>query len=59
MKRRGEGILRMEDAVTSEEEDANSQDFNIPMDHSHLAWNYLMKIIMPAAKALVELVLYT
>ena len=29
IKRQGEGILRMEDAVTSEEEDTDSQDFNI------------------------------
>ena len=39
-------ILRMEDAVTSEEEDADSQNFNIPMDHGHLARNYLMKKVV-------------
>ena len=46
-KRRGEGILRMEDAMTSEEEDTDSQDFNIATDHSHLARNCLMKIKKP------------
>ena len=35
-KCRGEGILRMEDAGTSEEDDTDSQDSNIPTDHSHL-----------------------
>ena len=44
MKQQGEGILRVEDAVTLEEEDANSQVFNIPKDHGHLAQNSLMKI---------------
>ena len=41
-KRRGEGILRMEDAGTSEEDDTDSQDSNIPTDHGHLdqnCWN--------------------
>ena len=42
-----------EDTVTSEEEDAESQDFNIAMYHGHLARNCLMKIITPAVKALV------
>ena len=52
-KRRGEGILRMEDARTSEEEDTNSQDSNIHINHDHLAQNCLIKIIMLALKALV------
>ena len=40
MKHRGEGILRMEDAGTSEEDDdIDSQDSNIPIDHGHLARN--------------------
>ena len=52
IKRREEGILRMEDAVTSEE-DTNSQDFNTPTEHDHLARNCLMKIITLAVKALV------
>ena len=43
----------MEAAVTSEEEDPNSQDFNIPIDHGHLAWNCLTKFITPAVKAFV------
>ena len=43
------------DAVTSEEEDTNSQDFNVglPTDHGDLARNYLMKLITPAVKALL------
>ena len=40
----------MEDAGTSEEDDIDSQDSNIPTDHSHLAWNCLLKIIMPAVQ---------
>ena len=52
-KRCGEGILRMEDAVTSEEEDTDSQDSNIPIDHDHLDRNCLIKITTPAVKALV------
>ena len=43
-KRRGKGILRMEDAGTSEEDDINSQDSNTPIDHGHLAWNCSIKI---------------
>ena len=27
------------------EEDADSQDFNVPMDHGHVARNCIMKII--------------
>ena len=42
-KHRGEGILRMEDARSSEE-NTDSQDFNIPIDHSYLAQNCLIKI---------------
>ena len=39
-KRRGEGILRMEDAGTSEEDDdIDSQDSSTPIDHGHLARN--------------------
>ena len=53
MKHCGEGILKMEDVVTSEEEDTSSQDFSVPMDHGHLAWNCLMKIKMSASKALI------
>ena len=45
----------MEDTVISEEEDADSKNFSISIDHGHLARNYLMKIIMPAVKALVAL----
>ena len=45
-KRRGEVILRMEDVGTSEEDDdIDSQDFNIPIDHGHLARNSSIKII--------------
>ena len=44
-KRRGEGILRMEDAGTSEEHDIGSQDSNTPIDHGHLARNCSIKII--------------
>ena len=33
--------MRMEDAGTSDEEDANSQECSIPMDRGHLARNYL------------------
>ena len=43
--RPGEGILRMEGAGTSEEEDTDSQDSNIPTDHGHLAQNCSIKII--------------
>ena len=50
--RRGEGILRMEDAGTSEE-DIDSQDSNTPIDHGHLARNCSIKIITPAVKASV------
>ena len=39
--------------MTAEEEDSNSQDFNIHTDHGHLAWNCLMKIVTLAVKALV------
>ena len=53
MKRRGEGIMRMENAMTSEEEDTDSQDFSIPTGHAHLARNCLMKIITLATKAIV------
>ena len=52
MKRRGEGILRMEDAGTSEE-DNDSQDSNTSIDHGHLAQNCLIKITMLAVKASV------
>ena len=52
-KRRGEGILRIEDARTSEEDDIDSQDSNIPIDHGHLARNCSIKIITPALKALI------
>ena len=54
-KHRGEGILRMEDAGASEEDDIDSQDSNTPIDHGHLARNCLMKITMPAVKASVIL----
>ena len=51
-KRRGEGILRMEDAGTSEEDDdIDSQDSNTPIDHGYLAQNCSIKIITPAVKA--------
>ena len=43
-KRRGEGILRMEDTGTLEEDDIDSQDSNTPIDHGHLARNCLIKI---------------
>ena len=49
-KRRGEGILRMEDAGTSEEDDIGSQDSNTPIDYGHLARNCSIKIITPAVK---------
>ena len=42
-KRRGEGILRMEDSGTSEEDDIDNQDSNIPIDHGHLARNCSVK----------------
>ena len=51
-KHRGEGILRMEDTGISEE-DTDSQDSNIPIDHGHVARNCLIKIIMLAMNALV------
>ena len=36
----------MEDTVTSEQENANSQDFIIPAENGYLALNYcLMKIL--------------
>ena len=54
VKRRGEGILRVEDARTSEEDDdIDSQDSNMPIDHGHLARNCLIKVITPAVKASV------
>ena len=43
-KRRGEGILRMEDAGTSEEDDIEGQDSNTPIEHGHLARNCTIKI---------------
>ena len=44
-KRRGEGILRMEDAGTSEEDnDIDNQDSNTPIDPGYLAWNCSIKI---------------
>ena len=53
-KRREEGIQRMEDAGTSEEDDnIDSQDSNTPIDHDHLARNCSTKIITPAVKASV------
>ena len=45
-KRRGEGILRMEDAGTLEEDDIDSQDSNTSIDHGHLARNCSIKIIL-------------
>ena len=36
----------MEDAGTLEEDDIDSQDSNIPIDHCHLARNFSIKIIM-------------
>ena len=50
-KRRGEGILRMEDAGTSEEDNIDSQDSNTPIDHGHLVRNFSIKIITLAVKA--------
>ena len=44
-KRRGEGILWMEDAGTSEKDDIDSQDSNISIDHGNLARNCSIKII--------------
>ena len=53
-KRRREGILRMEDAGTSEEDDdIDSQDSNTVINHGHLARDCLIKITMPAVKASV------
>ena len=52
-KRQGEGILGMKDAGTSEEDDIDIQDSNIPIDHGHLDRNCSIKIITPAVKALV------
>ena len=46
-------VLRTEDTVTSEEEDAYSQDFNIPTDHGHLVRNCLMTIITSAVNVLI------
>ena len=44
----------MEDAGTSEEDDdIDSQDSNILIDHGHLARNCLIKITTPAVKASV------
>ena len=43
----------MEDAGTSEEDDTDYQDSNMPIDHGHLARNCSIKIIMLAVKALV------
>ena len=45
--------LRMEDAGTSEEEDTDSQDSNVPTYHGHLARNNLIKTITPVVKAVV------
>ena len=42
----GEGILRMEDAGTSEEDDIDSQDSNTPIDHGYVAWNCSIKILL-------------
>ena len=45
-KRLGEGIMWMEDAGTSEEDnDIDSQDSNTPINHGHLARNCSIKII--------------
>ena len=55
----GVGILRMKEAVTSEEEDTYIQDFNIPTGYSHLARNYLMEIITPAMKAFNHIIIFT
>ena len=49
----GKGILRMEDAGTSEEDDIDSQDSNTPIDHGHLARNCSIKIITLVVKASV------
>ena len=46
MKHRGEGILRLEDAGTSEEDYIDSQDSNIPIDHGHLAQNCSIKTLL-------------
>ena len=44
-KRRGEGILRMKNAGTSEEgDDIDSQDSNMTIDHGHLARNCSIEI---------------
>ena len=59
MKRSGEGILRMGDAVTSEEEDTNSQDLNIPTDHGHLAWNFFNENHTAGHKSLNHLSKYS
>ena len=47
----------MEDTGTSEEEDddIDSQDSNIPIDHGNLAQNCSIKIITPAVKTSVIL----
>ena len=53
-KNLGKGILRMEGAgISKEEDDIDSQDSNTPIDHGHLARNCLIKIITPAVKASV------
>ena len=52
-KRRVEGILRMEDAGTSEEDGIGNQDSDTPIDHGHLARNCSIKIITSAVKASV------
>ena len=38
MKRWEGGILRLKDIMTSEEEDAKSQDFMLLIDHGHVQW---------------------
>ena len=44
-KRRGEGILRMEDSgISEEDDDIDSQDSKTPIDHGHLARNCSIKI---------------
>ena len=58
MKRRGKRILRMEDAGTSEKEGTDSQDSNVPLDHGHLARNYLIKKITNLNELSVELTLH-
>ena len=56
MKPRGEEILRIEDAGTSEEDNGiDCQDSKIPIDNGHLAQNCSIKIITPAVKASVIL----